>query len=303
MDLFSIVLILILNQWNTILDKDNNKFMSEKYNLIFNGNILPGFDEKSVKEQVAKALKLPESQREAFFSGQEITLKKDLSLDEALRLKSQLEQLGLMIAMMSSAMANMYLSLEKSQSEKAEAVKRAEEPNLVAEQRRQAARDEYEARMAQQAEDEAVEVDKPPATFSLSLKGRYGRLNYLNAGLLAFALVVVLVIIWMIIVADPRSLDHSQEIENSSLLGLVGWLYSLFSLRFSILRLHDLNLSGWYLLIGFIPLIGNLFSLYLLFAPGNEDSNDYGYPPREGSKFGLFGIIFVIIALFWLASY
>ena len=83
----------------------------------------------------------------------------------------------------------------------------------------------------------------------------------------------------------------------------MGWLYSLFSLRFSILRLHDLNLSGWYLLIGFIPLIGNLFSLYLLFAPGNEDSNDYGYPPREGSKFGLFGIIFVIIALFWLASY
>lgn len=277
--------------------------MSEKYNLVFSGVILPGFDESSVKDKVSKVLKLPESQKGAFFSGQEITLKKDLSLDEALRLKSQLEQLGLMITMMSSAMANMYLSLEKSQSEKAEAVKRAEEPNLAAEQRRQAARDEYEAMMAQQAEDEAVEVDKPPAIFSLSLAGRYGRLNYLNAGLLSFVVVFVIVLIWMSLMINPNVNNVDQAAESSMILAIVGLLYSLVSLRFGILRLHDLNLSGWYLLLTFVPFIGGLFSLYLLFAPGNEDSNDYGYPPREGSKLGLFGIIFVIIALYWLAGY
>jgi len=267
--------------------------MSEKYNLVFSGVILPGFDESSVKDKVSKVLKLPESQRGAFFSGQEITLKKDLSLDEALRLKSQLEQLVLMITMRSSAMANMYLSLEKSQSEKAEAVKRAEEPNLAAEQRRQAARDEYEA----------VEVDKPPAIFSLSLVGRYGRLNYLNAGLLSFVVVFVIVLIWISLMINPNVNNVDQAAESSMILAMVGLLYSLVSLRFGILRLHDLNLSGWYLLLTFVPFIGGLFSLYLLFAPGNEDSNDYGYPPREGSRLGLFGIIFVIIALYWLAGY
>ncbi|MGL4673269.1 MAG: DUF805 domain-containing protein [Wohlfahrtiimonas sp.] len=272
--------------------------MSEKYNLVFNGVILPGFDENAVKDKVSKVLKLPETQREAFFSGQEITLKKDLSLDEALRLKSQLEQLGLMITMMSSVMANMYLSLEKSQAEKSEAVKRAEEPNLAAEQRRQAARDEYEARMAQQAEDEAVEVDKPPAILSLSLEGRYGRLNYLNAGILVFLLVIGITFLVGLIVSGS-----SSAMGGSFIFTIIGWLYFLVSFRFSILRLHDLNLSGWYLLLGFVPFIGGLFSLYLLFAPGNEDRNDYGYPPREGSKLGLFGIVFVIIALYWLAGY
>lgn len=274
--------------------------MSEKYNLIFNGNILPNFDEKTVKDKTAKILKLPETQRDVFFSGKEITLKKDLSLDQALTLKSQLEQLGLMVTMMSSTMANMYSSLDQSRADKAETAKKraeAEQPNLAIEQRRKAAREEYEEKMAQLAEDEAVEVDKPPAILSLSLEGRYGRLNYLNAGLLAFVLVIGLTFLLGLVIGTSAAMG------GTLLLAIVGWLYFLVSFRFSILRLHDLNLSGWYLLLGFVPFIGGLFSLYLLFAPGNEDRNEYGYPPREGSKIGLFGIVFVLFALFWLSGY
>lgn len=272
--------------------------MSEKYHLIFNGNILSGFDENEVKEKVAKILNIPASQREAFFSGREITLKKDLSLDDALKLKSQLEQLGLMITMMSAVMADMYSSVNQVKAEKKAIEKKlADDVDETIEERRRAAREEYELLMAQKAEDEAVEVDKPPALLSLSLEGRYGRLNYLNAGLLAFLLVIGVTFFVSILSGSSKSMG------GSFIFTIVGWLYFLVSFRFSILRLHDLNLSGWYLVLGFVPFIGGLFSLYLLFARGNENENDYGYPPREGSKLGLFGIIFVVVALFWLAGY
>jgi len=38
-------------------------------------------------------------------------------------------------------------------------------------------------------------------------------------------------------------------------------------------RLHDLNLSGWYLLFAFIPLANVVMILYLLFAPGKVEGN------------------------------
>ena len=96
-----------------------------------------------------------------------------------------------------------------------------------------------------------------------------------------------------------RSNFTEQAINNSILLTVINLLYSLISLRFGILRLHDVNLSGWYLFLGFVPLISGLFSLYLLFAPGTDGENDYGHQPREGNKLGLFGLAFFVVALFW----
>ena len=41
-------------------------------------------------------------------------------------------------------------------------------------------------------------------------------------------------------------------------------------------RCHDLNLSGWWLLIGFIPYLGILWSLYLMCKRGTVGKNNYG---------------------------
>lgn len=38
-------------------------------------------------------------------------------------------------------------------------------------------------------------------------------------------------------------------------------------------RLHDLNRSGWYLLLAFVPLVNVVMILYLLFAPGKVEGN------------------------------
>ncbi len=43
-------------------------------------------------------------------------------------------------------------------------------------------------------------------------------------------------------------------------------------------RLHDIGKSGWFLLIGLIPIVGGLVLLYFMVQPGQPDANAYGEP-------------------------
>jgi uncharacterized membrane protein YhaH (DUF805 family) len=47
----------------------------------------------------------------------------------------------------------------------------------------------------------------------------------------------------------------------------------------SVRRLHDLNTSGWYVLLTFVPFC-QFFILWLMFRKGNEEANKYGEPPK-----------------------
>ena len=50
----------------------------------------------------------------------------------------------------------------------------------------------------------------------------------------------------------------------------------------TIRRMHDIGKSGWWLLIGFIPLIGGLILLYwFIFDGGQPHANDYGVVPTN----------------------
>lgn len=44
-------------------------------------------------------------------------------------------------------------------------------------------------------------------------------------------------------------------------------------------RLHDIDRSGWWLLVAFIPLLGVLLLLYWVTRPGTSGSNRFGAPP------------------------
>lgn len=44
-------------------------------------------------------------------------------------------------------------------------------------------------------------------------------------------------------------------------------------------RLHDSGKSGWWLLIGFVPVVGGLVLLYFMVQPSQPESNAYGAPP------------------------
>lgn len=48
-------------------------------------------------------------------------------------------------------------------------------------------------------------------------------------------------------------------------------------------RLHDINRSGWWMLIILIPLIGGLVLLWWCVKKGDEGDNDFGPPPEKAS--------------------
>ena len=48
-------------------------------------------------------------------------------------------------------------------------------------------------------------------------------------------------------------------------------------------RLHDLGKSGWFLLLGLIPVVGGLVLLFLAAQPGEANDNAYGAAPAPGA--------------------
>ena len=50
-------------------------------------------------------------------------------------------------------------------------------------------------------------------------------------------------------------------------------------------RLHDTGRSGWFLLLGFVPLV-NFYLLYLLARPGDTTMNNFGEPPLVPTRTG-----------------
>ena len=66
--------------------------------------------------------------------------------------------------------------------------------------------------------------------------------------------------------------------------GVVGGLYSLAvlipSIAVGVRRLHDTNRTGWWLLIGLIPLIGTVILIIFLVQDGEQGANQYGPDPK-----------------------
>lgn len=74
---------------------------------------------------------------------------------------------------------------------------------------------------------------------------------------------------------------------DNPVFGLISLVYSLYALAVLIpgiactmRRLHDINRSGWYILLTFIPLVGAIILLYFECQPSAGD-NQYG-PAPEG---------------------
>lgn len=47
-------------------------------------------------------------------------------------------------------------------------------------------------------------------------------------------------------------------------------------------RLHDINKSGWWFFIAFLPIVGGIWLLVLLVTEGTRGDNQYGPDPKAG---------------------
>src|SRR5215216_2263257 len=67
--------------------------------------------------------------------------------------------------------------------------------------------------------------------------------------------------------------------------GLLQGLYSLAvlipSIAVTVRRLHDTGRTGWWILIGLIPVIGGIVLLIFMVLDSEPETNEYGPNPKE----------------------
>jgi uncharacterized membrane protein YhaH (DUF805 family) len=70
-------------------------------------------------------------------------------------------------------------------------------------------------------------------------------------------------------------------LRNEILYYLYGLTVLLPALAVAVRRLHDTDRSGWYLLIGLIPLVGAIVLIVFLATEGQRGFNQYGPDPKS----------------------
>src|ERR1700727_1668064 len=119
--------------------------------------------------------------------------------------------------------------------------------------------------------------------FNKLFSGRLNRRNFfIGASILMILNVTFEVLMYPNIQPVSTSMNLGQSAPSlSTAFALVPFslLFLSFSVSLSIRRLHDLNKTGWFILVMYIPLIGAFYAFYVLFAPGTERANKYGSQP------------------------
>ncbi|MFC1415682.1 DUF805 domain-containing protein [Streptacidiphilus cavernicola] len=71
---------------------------------------------------------------------------------------------------------------------------------------------------------------------------------------------------------------------GSSILGIIyGLAVLLPSLAVAARRLHDTGRSGWWILIGIVPLVGWIILIVFLATEGQPNDNQFGPSPKQGA--------------------
>ena len=105
----------------------------------------------------------------------------------------------------------------------------------------------------------------------------------------------------LMLVMIPLTLlmGSGESILAGILAGVVVGLYIVvlvLGVIFMIKRWHDMNRSGWYSLLLFIPLVNIIVGLVMLFVPGTDGPNDYGQPSRPtGTTAGIAVVLFFVV--------
>jgi uncharacterized membrane protein YhaH (DUF805 family) len=129
--------------------------------------------------------------------------------------------------------------------------------------------------VAPQSDVEGVEIknDEFYQPLLWTASGRIGRVRYLAYHMLGMLLVIA-------------AMGLTLITSNSAIAGLLGLIYGATAIAFYVYtfiwarrRLNDLGFSGWFQLVALIPLVNIILFLYLMFAPGEKETNKWGSRP------------------------
>ena len=103
---------------------------------------------------------------------------------------------------------------------------------------------------------------------------RLNRLRYLKRSLLLALIIAVLNVL-----AKGLGNDASPIFLVVLLAVAIPVIASCFMLQ--IRRLHDINMTGWLVLLSLVPIVDCLLELVLIFKKGTDGHNKYGGDPLE----------------------
>lgn len=299
----------------------------EQYKLVFSGDILPGNDPDETRARLVALLGVAPDKSARLFSGKPVVIKKGLDADAAQAYRRKLASMGIGVrvelqdnAIPSASPRNAVAS--EPETPTSITPDTPPEPSLVEIEEMQCPEcgqsqpkrtlcmhcgvdmPRILAARAQQKEEaampglmqstESIRVyDQAPVYtrtperqpyFGLNFDARMSRRSYFTGwclmSLAAFVSTMFAVLVgaaWLMI---P-----------------VVVVFVVLGLRLSVLRTHDFNWSGWWVLLSFIPIVGVVFSLLLLFFPGSPDDNDFGEKPESaswGHALGALAAIFLV---------
>lgn len=116
----------------------------------------------------------------------------------------------------------------------------------------------------------------------MSFSGRIGRVRYLAYALgmyLLFGLAMGGVAAISSILPKSAANVLLLVIMTAAYIGLLVYFFSLAKRR-----LNDINLSGWFVLVGLVPLVNFIFGLVLMFWPGTPSVNRFGPMPSRNNS-------------------
>ena len=238
--------------------------MSEhRFKIVFDGTLLPGVDINTAKLNLAALYKSEVAAVERLFSGQPVTLKRDLSQIDAQTYLQALKNTGIDARLEPEPVIELNLSDVRDH---APAVTEPDSP------------------YAPPQADVAERVPEYALLKPFSIEGRIGRLRFLAWSMVLSLVTIAVVGVFALIALALVSTDSTAGLIVGGILAFVLCVVFLIAtILISVQRLHDVGWSGWLWLLNLVPFVGSFFPLLLLVLPGSGVANRYGAPPPPNS--------------------
>lgn len=123
-----------------------------------------------------------------------------------------------------------------------------------------------------------------------ALSGRLGRIRYL--AYLNITMIMLMLPIGILAAILIPSLARNGDGSGTAIIFALYIPMFAVSIIYAKRRLNDLDHSGWWSILMFIPLVNFLIGLYLVFGPGSEGSNRFGKRPNKNPTW-----LFLVIIL------
>jgi uncharacterized membrane protein YhaH (DUF805 family) len=285
---------------------------ANQYRIVFDGELVPDVPLETVKANLAQLFKSDVAQIERLFGNGTVNIKRDLGEAAAKRYMQALRQAGAQVRIEPEEEQQFSLSLvdhtpthvDEAATQRMDCPKCGHsQPSAIQCESCGIVIEKYLARLATATKQ--VEIDTvaqpyaPPRAYvgdaqpeystlkPFGAQGRIGRLRYL-----AWSLVLMAVGFGLLLVAS-LTLAFSAVFGSVLLLAFaIGFI--VVATQIGTQRLHDMGLSGWFMLLNLVPVIGTFFPFVLVLVPGNGGANKFG-PPQPPNSLSV-----KILAALWL---